>query len=514
MSSSSICPENRLLFRRQFILGPAFVENFSGWRRIEIRKRIRVTAHPDLPVTHARSGPCSVTLLGYMLDPQNPESTDREIVGRLLDGLRRGLSAEVAPEATEALGGRWVLVVDDGVRVLLFQDPMGLRSAFWTDPSMTGAVWVASQPAPLAELLGLERDKAAQDEFVSSDVYREWAEYRWPADATPYRAVRRLLPNRMLDVLGGRTKRYWPARGLRRFSLEECVEAASGLLVGLIRAAARRFPLSLATTAGWDTRLILAASKDVAGELSFFTFLHSERKADITTAPRLVRRLGFSHTMIDFPDRASAEFASLYKRNVTDAHEAWAGIAEAGCSAWPEGRVCMTGNGAEIVRSRPLPAEPLTARNLARWMSPDNRFRDRLASNSFALKAWGRWLADLPERTDILPWDLFFWDTDCGYFAATGEAEFDIVYESFTPFSCRRLLETMLGVEEQWRLEKQPAHYLAIIRRLWPEALSEPINQPYEGILTPLLRAARQSGWNGLVTARTKTRMRKILRIG
>ena len=154
-SSTQGCPEERLLFRRQFILGPAFVEDFSGWRRIEIREHLRVTAHPDLPVTSARSGACSVTLLGYMLDPQNPSSTDREIVARVLEGLRRSLAGERVPEATESLGGRWVLVVDDGARVLLFQDPMGLRSSFWTDPSLAGAVWVASQPAPLVELLGL-----------------------------------------------------------------------------------------------------------------------------------------------------------------------------------------------------------------------------------------------------------------------------------------------------------------------------------------------------------------------
>jgi hypothetical protein len=209
--------------------------------------------------------------------------------------------------------------------------------------------------------------------------------------------------------------------------------------------------------------------------------------------------------MIDFPDRASAEFASLYKRNVTDAHEAWAGIAEAACSAWPEGRVCMTGNGAEIVRSRPLPAEPLTPRNLARWMSPTTRLRDQLETNSFVLEAWERWLAGLPERSDILPWELFFWDTDSGYFAATGEAEFDIVYESFTPYCCRRLLETMLGIDEQYQLEKQPEHYLAMIRRLWPETLAEPINRPYEGVLTPLLRR--------ILPPQTRQRARRFLGI-
>ena len=513
MSAESTHLEEKLSFAGQFVLGPSFCRDFSGWKPVEIRDGVCVSAHPDLLVTHARSGNRSVTLLGYMLDPQNPEATDREIVERLLEHLRCKPSAERMPPATESLGGRWALVVDDGAEVLLFQDPMGLRSAFWTEPSSTEAVWVASQPAPLAELLGLERDEAAQDEFVNSDVYRDWAEYRWPASATPYREVRRLLPNRILDVVRGRARRYWPERPLRRLSLGECVETASDLLVDLIRAAAKRFPLSLATTAGWDTRLILAASREVAGDLLYFTFRHEERKPDITTAPRLVRRLGFSHTMIGFPDQAGSAFASLYRRNVTEAHAVWAGIAEAACAVWPEGRVCMTGNGAEILRSRPLPSEALTPRSLSRWMSPTSRFRDQLESNPFVLEAWERWLEDVPARSEVAPWELFFWDTDSGYFAAAGEAEFDLVYESFTPYGCRRLLETMLGVDEQYQHEKRPGHYLAMIRRLWPETLCEPINVPYEGMLTPLLRAVRKTPFHRFVPQKARERARRLLGI-
>jgi hypothetical protein len=38
----------KLLFRRQFILGPFFIESLSDWKRLKIGETIFLTVHPDL----------------------------------------------------------------------------------------------------------------------------------------------------------------------------------------------------------------------------------------------------------------------------------------------------------------------------------------------------------------------------------------------------------------------------------------------------------------------------------
>jgi len=505
-------PVETLRYRRQFVLGPRYVDRLSFWNRAEVRPGIRVTAHPELPITQAKEGKRSVTLLGFLLDPDRPEASNEGIVLELLRRLAEA-PGEEPYESTSGLGGRWVLITDDGERVRLFHDAMGLREVHWVDPAVAGDVWAASQPAPLTELLPLRRDPRAESEYVSSDVYREWSEYRWPADTSVYTGVRRLLPNHALDLLGGRVRRYWPDRPLGSLSLDEGTKASSDLLTGLIQAASRRFPLALATTAGWDTRLMLAGSRAVAPKLHFFTRNRTENPADVTTAPRLVRKLGFVPHLIPLPESMSPEFGAIYRGNVTEAHVFWGRMAEGMSKSWPAGYVSMTGNAAEIVRVRLRmePGEVLSARLLARLMSTADRFQDRLENIPFVVEAWQRWLDGLGELHGIDPLDLFYWECHSGAFAAPGGTEYDIVYETFTPHDCRRLLTTMLAVDERYREHDHPKLYVTMIRRMWPELLSEPVNQRYEGKWTPVLRALRRVGIRRLVPAGARQRLRRAL---
>src|SRR5690349_1410121 len=121
-----------LLYRRQFILGPWYVEDLLSWTRVRITDTLKVSAHPDLPVCRIASGNTSITLLGYLLDGAHPEADDHAIVTRLMEALSQG-GFDAVLAATESLGGRWVLIVDDGAVVRLFTDAMGLRQVCYTN---------------------------------------------------------------------------------------------------------------------------------------------------------------------------------------------------------------------------------------------------------------------------------------------------------------------------------------------------------------------------------------------
>ena len=153
--------EEKLLFRRQFILGTEFLSAPASWNRISVRERIRVTAHPDLPLSQERSDSRSVTLLGFALDPFEPASTDADIVKELLARLAPGAGFGHALERLHDLGGRWVVILDDGREVRLFHDAMGLRQVFYTTAAADSGFWVASQPSLLAEHLALIPDPDA-----------------------------------------------------------------------------------------------------------------------------------------------------------------------------------------------------------------------------------------------------------------------------------------------------------------------------------------------------------------
>ena len=214
----------KLLFRRQFILGPRFADELSSWKRIEVGSNICLTVHPDLNAHQAVHNGKSITLLGYVLDPRNPQARDAEILDDLICALDTCDSLDGFFERTYPLGGRWILIVDDGEEIRLFNDPMGLRQVFYTDVSFCRDLWCASQPGIIAKVLNLEVDKAVVREFINSDAYETWDECFWPGDTSLYKEIIHLLPNHYLDLSTGSRHRYWPDRNLGSLAVEEGVD--------------------------------------------------------------------------------------------------------------------------------------------------------------------------------------------------------------------------------------------------------------------------------------------------
>ncbi len=154
----------RLAFRRQFFLGGAGLEAFPDWARLRIAGTSWLSVHPDLDVCQATGANKSITLVGYVLDPNTPAAGNAEIVGRLLGALD---TCETFWTHTADLGGRWVLIVDDGRDTLLLHDAGGQRSVYYAYDQSEGRVVCASRPLLIAEQLGLSKSEGARTYFAA-----------------------------------------------------------------------------------------------------------------------------------------------------------------------------------------------------------------------------------------------------------------------------------------------------------------------------------------------------------
>lgn len=472
----------RLLFRRQFLMGPRLFEGFPSWNRMRISGELHLAAHPDLPVCRAERYGKSVTLLGYIVDPRHPLRSDDAVLRGLLERL--GTADTFFPHTYE-LGGRWILLVDDGREMRLFSDAVGFRQIFYSDRHLAGELWCASQPGLIADILKLEPDREAM-EFICSFARKE-KEYWWPGDTSPYREVLHLLPNHFLDLKTGTAGRFWPAGSTGTLSLEEAVPMIGELLSGLIQGAAHRFDLALSLTAGRDTRLLLASLKEMSRSVFYFTLMYWDLKRkspDIRIPSLLLRRLGLKHSIIKCPPAMDEEFGSIYRRNVTTAREAYGAIAQGLYRSYPQERVCVKGNAVGIAKSiytYMLPPErrgkEVTAATLAGLTG--------MGDSAFALRALEKWIRGAEERYNINLLDLFKWENREGNWQAMSQLEWDMVQEVFVPYNCRALLAGMLSVDEKYR--KPPGYALQekLIARFWPELLQEPIN-PRDGGDGPL----------------------------
>jgi hypothetical protein len=274
---------NNQLRRNQFILGPRFLETFAGWRQVKIG-HWHLTAHPNLSVCQVTNGDKWAALIGYALDSKRPKATDADILADLLqDGPISFL------ERIDKLGGRWVLILNNGQSTRLFHDACGSRQVFYSaDP-----LWCASQPELIANVLGLDIDPEA-DDFLTLQLVKGDPEAWWPGDSSPYKEVRALLPNHHLNLDEAQTVRYWPRQVLPPLTLENGAQAVADTLQGIVKAAAHRFDLCLSLSAGYDSRCILAASRAVIDDLSFSTIAQMNRShrnnVDIAIAEHLVNK--------------------------------------------------------------------------------------------------------------------------------------------------------------------------------------------------------------------------------
>lgn len=465
-----------LLFRRQFVLtsDPALL--LADCPQLRIGPGCHLSAHPDLELTHVGDEAAHLTLLGFALDPEHPEYGNAEILHRL------AASADLHAAAIRAagkLGGRWVLIVHHSGQTVVLHDACAQRQVFFTAGDYDGPFMCASEPAVMAEKLGLEMNPEAVD-FIRSRKVDDFEIYWMPGDTTLYAEITALLPNHLLSLHDRKPTRYWPQARPPELDQESALRQSIGMLGGIMESAANRFPLSIPMTAGWDSRLVLALNRSRASTLHTFTIAYpgdSAKSRDIAVPHRLLDKLGMSHHLVPYPETVDAAFKELVRRNNASANAAYSADIQALHECHPQDRVCVTGDVAEIVKryfhgTSNHPGN-VTAEKLAQL--------SRFGPHPFARKALSRWLEDAARQPlDVL--DLFCWEQMAGRWQGKVRSEFDIVQESFAPLNCRALLELMLGVDHRLRRAPRFEFFRLMIQRLWPETLLEPINPP-EGSL-------------------------------
>jgi hypothetical protein len=465
-------PMDDLNYRRQFLACSEAMSFFPNWKN-EVFGNLYFKIHPDLNAAHQRQGENELLLLGILLDPDHPQAADAEILQYL---LANSTSRGALIRATDRLGGRWLIFARHGDDLFCFADPCGLRQLVYTDPGRQPFI-LASQPGLITSKFdGYPINTEVQEGYLESRYFRSYKEFWWPAGLTFFEGIAQLAPNHLLDLRSGEPARFWPAEQKPAFSLDEGARRSGELLHGLMKAAHHRFKLALPLTAGYDSRAVLAAAKDIAHDIFIYTGLYyglDSTSPDVCVPRGLLKSLGLAHHVIDFSLPADEAFKKFYFDNVSFAHPAWLDIAYGSTRGLPDGAVCVKGNASEIVRSFYYKYfSPL--RTTGRTLS----FLAGFGNNPFIIRHFDDWLNGLSSarRLGYDPLDLLYWEHRMGVWQAASQLEFDLAAESFTPFNNRALLVTLLGVPRRYRRAPDYALFKEIMRHLWPEVLEAPFN--------------------------------------
>ncbi|HKZ36224.1 MAG TPA: hypothetical protein VJ184_01145 [Chryseolinea sp.] len=457
--------------RRQFLLGPEHIE-FDGWKRTKIEDNYLLTVHPDLPVTIVEQQENKGVLLGYAIDPYQPDLTEEGILQRFVMG---NISIAEVISGLEKLSGRFVLIVKSNEDLWLFHDAVALRQVQYCRDEH-GAIWCASQAETLAELLGLDYD----DEVLS---YRNMSAYLaskdefWLLnDRTPYRGIRNLLPNHYLDLRQANSFRFWPSAGcIPSLSVDQSIKLCTPILINSIKAAAERFDLRMGISAGSDSRKTLAASKDVKDKIYYFTHTPTQQSMlvnDVEIPARLLPKLALEHHSLG-RQLMSNEFKKYYESSATWARESRGHISYTLLNYFGTEATVLNSNISEVAQCIYwLPKSKINGEGLAVISG---------LNHPFAIEEFQKWVdgarvACEQAKMNIL--DLFFLEQRMGRWAMAAFSEYDITHETFNPYNNRHLHCLMLAINERHRKNRRWDVTIKHIKYMWPEVLIEPINPP------------------------------------
>jgi hypothetical protein len=234
----------------------------------------------------------------------------------------------------------------------------------------------------------------------------------------------------------------------------------------------------LAVTAGWDTRVLLASTKNISDGIEYYVDRQgvlSLDHPDVQTPQSLCRRLKINFRVRNSSEDPPRGFMEILSQSVSEARLVPKTRMIYAALAHGLKTINVNGNGSEICRN---------AYDGFGLISEDNITVAKLTGligyykSKFVKYELSMWKNDLEQNGasgyHIL--DLLYWEQGMANWGSQYAAEQDVAIEDFSPFNNRLLLTTLLSLPREYRSGPHFPIYTKLIERMWPEALAEPIN--------------------------------------
>ncbi len=463
-----------LIFRRQFLLG-SYSNQFpynNEWKTYLLHHELVLFAHPDLNVYISSYENKKLVLIGFAVDALNPR---RSIYNLLQQVVQCANEISQVVNNTRSFAGRWVIVFQNSENTYIFTDPCGFRSVYYAiDDS---GIWCGSQPEILKSVVPLSyRSDPVMDEFLLNEKFCK-NESAWVGDKTIYQNCWHLLPNHYFDLNETKQIRFFPTPDYRMTETDHVVEFAASLLKNIIEGIVLQGKVVQGLTAGWDSRVLLAASKEFSNQILYFVDKQgvlSDGHSDIEIPRKLSKHLGLNFKVLNSKTDLPGWFVNLLSHNVTGGRVLSKTRTIYSHFLEHSDFIKINGNGSEICRNFfdkfcRYKGGDFTSSDLATLMG--------YANIKYVEKELEGWLDSIElSNVKINVLDLLYWEQRLGNWGALYPSEQDIAIEEVSPFNCRLLIEVLLSAPKELRCAPNYLLYKKLIEVMWPETLAFPIN--------------------------------------
>lgn len=467
----------RLKFRRQYLFGSYNMKCPFVHNTYKLNDKYVLYTHVDLIYTVHTKGDKKLMLLGDIYDY---ESVDKKNIDILKDLAEYGFDSIL--EETSKYAGRFVMIYCNSNVIKFFHDASACRKVYYAHDN--GIVACASNQHLLAEVLDYNKTTSSslldyyQSKKFIDNMKSDIGYY------TYYDEIKQLLPNHYLNVDPFEIKRFWPDREPESYSNEDSVALSAKMIIGFITAAARRYELMIPITSGYDSRAILAATKDISDRIYYYLNCSEEimNSSDYYIPRNFFTKFNIKFNLLNIDSHVDEKFREIYLLNNPLADEKFLPIIYNYYKHHSE-KLNLPGNVIPIVKAlHHFSGSDISSESLAKSYG-NGKFE---IVNAF-IKDWLSQTRDVAKKYGVSVFDLLFWEDFTCNQRLQIQLDKDIAQEEFIPFNSRNLILIMLAYEKAERQKPYLKFHKDIIRKLWPELLNYPFNPSFKQKIKQIL---------------------------
>lgn len=297
----------------------------------------------------------------------------------------------------------------------------------------------------------------------------------WVGSETIYQEINKVLPNHVLNLNDFTVTRYWPTQKFQKGEFTKSVNSIAIDLKGTLQALSQKAPLSIAVTGGNDSRIMLAAAKNIKDNYYFIDMLPFMNKyhIDVVLGKKLCSKAKVKyHIHNDFnsleevPESFKKEFTDsvfystktripeifFYKQKLAN-HINICGVGEFGRSVYgkPNNNCSVT----YLCHKYQCGQSKYAQRVVIDWR---NKYKTDVIVNTYPMNT------------------LFYMEQRLGNWGAVGNAESDISFEEVNPFASHYIMGLMLQLDGRYTNYTDCKLFKELILVMAPELDGIPIN--------------------------------------
>lgn len=397
---------------------------------------ISIYRDSDLEMSKSENDLVSILLLGFIIDPFFPDRSSEEIIIKLSQLENKNAFFK----ELENYSGRYVILYKNKNDLLVLHDMFGQRQINYS--SQKEIFILSSSVQLLNESLCRETEFIPEHEKLIKDngfsAFDQW----FLGDLTWDKNVKKLLPNHYLNLHELSVSRipFFPVDYLDE---DQVIALCKAVVEGNYKAICNRYEgIFQALTAGYDSRTLLALSKNNWNQIQFYTFRRKDANSqrDARIANKLSHQFLFNHQTIT-NIKKDLKFEYEYKQNFIIPRTTPKYYNILYFQKFQETKtINITGDGVQMVRNLRSPEQLRSAEQLFDSLKYEYK--------GFHLNNFSNWLEEARKTAnehDILISDLFTQEIAQGQLTSRWALEFDLSgCEEFNPFSHKRMIYTIL----------------------------------------------------------------------